>query len=169
MNNELNAQLLFLSNSKNDWFELCYTLLDEDFDHIVYFETKNIKMFHHAISYDCGYQNKDLLIKEIERTKNGKEQNQNQNQKQSSKNNIDHPKDNNHNKNEEKKRNKRQKKMIILIKMKTMITFNYIYDTCHRSMIYHFPKLIKKKLLCIRFKNFHAKIKNVIITGKNVY
>ena len=93
MNNKQNAELLSFSNSKNDWFGLCYALLDKDFDNKVYFENNNIKAFHHVFLYHCGYQNKDLLIKEIQIIKTRKEQNQKQ--KQSSINNTDHPKDNN--------------------------------------------------------------------------
>ena len=38
INNDPNVKLLSLSNSKNDWFPLCYALLDKDFDNKVYFE-----------------------------------------------------------------------------------------------------------------------------------
>ena len=54
MNNEQNAQLLLLSNSKNDRF-FFYALLDKDFDSKVYFENNNIQMFYHTFLYDCGY------------------------------------------------------------------------------------------------------------------
>ena len=100
LNHEQNTGLLYLSNSKNDWFGLCHALLDEDFDNKVCFENNNIKAFHHAFLYHRGYRNKHSLIKEIQKIKTGKEQNQTQ--KQSSINNNDHPKDDNHNKNEDK-------------------------------------------------------------------
>ena len=100
MNNEQNAELLSLSNSKHDWFRLCYALLNEYFDNKVCFENNNIKAFHHAFLYHCGYPNKDSLIQEIQKIKTRKEQNPNY--KQSSINNIDHPKGNNQNQNEDK-------------------------------------------------------------------
>ena len=74
-NNDPNAESISLSNSKNDWFGLCYALLDEDFDNKVYFENKNVKPFHHAFLYHCGYRNKDSLIQEIQKIKTRKEQN----------------------------------------------------------------------------------------------
>ena len=73
----------------NDFFGLCYALLDKDFDNKVYFENQNIITFYHAFLYHYGYWNKDSSIQEIQNIKNGKEQNQNK--KQSSINNIDHP------------------------------------------------------------------------------
>ena len=88
MNNEQNDEKLPLSNSKND------------FDNKVFFENDNIKAFHHALLYHCGYQNKHSLMKEIQKIQNRKEQNQTQ--KQLSINNTDHPKHNNQNQNEDK-------------------------------------------------------------------
>ena len=70
MNNEQNTELLTLSNNKNDWFGLCYALLDENFDNKVYFGNNHIKTFHHAFLYHYGYRNKDLLIQEIRKIKN---------------------------------------------------------------------------------------------------
>ena len=55
MNNKQDDELLSLSMSKNDWFGLCYALLDDNFDNKVYFENNNIKAFHHAFLYHCGY------------------------------------------------------------------------------------------------------------------
>ena len=75
MNNEQNVQLLSLLKSENDWFRLCYTLLDKDFDNIVYFENNNIKAFHHAFLYHYGYRNKDLSTQEIQKLTTRIEQN----------------------------------------------------------------------------------------------
>ena len=72
MNNDRNAKLLSLSNSINDWFGLCYALLDKDFDCKVYFENNDIKAFHHAFLYQCGYRKKDLLMKKIQKIKTKK-------------------------------------------------------------------------------------------------
>ena len=58
-NHERNAQLLSLFNNKNNWSGLCYVLSDKGFDNKVHFENKNIKTFHHASLYHCGYGNKD--------------------------------------------------------------------------------------------------------------
>ena len=63
MNNDQNAEILSLSNSKNDWFALCYALLDKDFDNKVYFANYNVKVFHHVFLYHCGYQVKTYLCK----------------------------------------------------------------------------------------------------------
>ena len=62
MNNDPNAELLSLSNSKYDWFGLCYALLDKDVDNKVYFENININAFHRAYLYHCGYRNDDSLM-----------------------------------------------------------------------------------------------------------
>ena len=80
MNNDPNAEVLSLSNNKNDWFGLCYELLDKDFDNKVYFENNNIKTFQHAFLYHCGYRDKDALIQKIQKIKTKKEQNQTQKQ-----------------------------------------------------------------------------------------
>ena len=72
MNNDLSAELLSLSNSKKDWFRLCYAILVKDFDNKVYFESNDIKMFHHAFLYHCGYREKDLLMKNIQKIKTKK-------------------------------------------------------------------------------------------------
>ena len=55
INNNPNIKLLSLSNSSNDWFGLCYALLDKEFDNKIYFENIYIKAFHHAFLYHCGY------------------------------------------------------------------------------------------------------------------
>ena len=55
MNNDKNDEKLSLSNSKNYWFGLCYSLLDKDFDNKVCFENNNIKVFHHTFLYHREY------------------------------------------------------------------------------------------------------------------
>ena len=78
MNNNRNAKLLSLSDSKNDWFGLCYALLDKDFDNKVYFENNNIKALQNAFLYHCGYRNKDSFMQKKQKIKTKKDHNQNQ-------------------------------------------------------------------------------------------
>ena len=62
-----NAKSLSMSNSKNDWFGLCNASLDKDFDNKIYFENNNIKPFHHAFLYHCGYRYKDSFMQKIQK------------------------------------------------------------------------------------------------------
>ena len=109
MNNEENDGLLSLSISKYDWFGLCYALLDNDFENKVYFgndvfDSKNIKTFHHAFLYHCGYRNKNLLIEQLQNIKKQKEQDKSK--KQSSMDKPHEPKNINHNENDNDKQNR---------------------------------------------------------------
>ena len=67
MDYDRNAKLLSLSNSKNGWFTLCYASLDKVFDNKVYFQSNNIKAFHHALLHHCGYRDKDYLMQKIQK------------------------------------------------------------------------------------------------------